>query len=66
MSVYISAPAPYPYLYSVGGPTGEVHAINASSGGFGEQVQQLLFVPENELKQPDQTGGAVSIFPLLF
>jgi carboxy-cis,cis-muconate cyclase len=36
-----------------------VHAIDPSSGGFGEKVQQILFVPEHELEQADKTRAAL-------
>ena len=58
-SGYISIPPPYNHVYSTGGPTGEVHAINASSGGFGEEVQQILLVPADELAQADKTSMAL-------
>jgi len=66
-SGYITAPPPYTHVYSVGGPTGEVHAINASSGGLGREIQQMLFVPENDLGQANKTGAAlVSVFLILY
>jgi carboxy-cis,cis-muconate cyclase len=67
ISGYIAIPPPSHYLYSVGGPTGEVHIINASSGGVGQEVQQVLFVPEDDLEQADKTPGAlVSFFPIIY
>lgn len=63
---YISVPPPYTHVYSVGGPTGEVHAINASSGGLGREIQQVLFVPESDLGQANKTATAlVSAFLVL-
>ena len=65
-SSYISIPPPYTHLYSAGGPTGEVHAVDPSSGGFGEKVQQILFVPDDELLQADKSRTAlVSHFVVL-
>ena len=58
-SSYISLPAPYTHLYSAGGPTGEVHVIDPDSGGFGEKVQQLLFVRDSELEEADKTRVAL-------
>jgi hypothetical protein len=58
-SSYISIPPPYTHLYSAGGPTGEVHAVDPSSGGFGEKIQQILFVPDDELLQADKSRVAL-------
>ncbi|KAF9256248.1 hypothetical protein L218DRAFT_1081450 [Marasmius fiardii PR-910] len=58
-SSYISLPPPFTHLYSVGGPTGEVHAVNSSHGGFGDKLQQILFVPEDELEDADKTSVAL-------
>jgi hypothetical protein len=58
-SSYISIPPPYTHLYSAGGPTGEVHAVDPLTGGFGEKVQQILFVPDEELLQADKSRAAL-------
>ena len=58
-SSYITLPPPYSRAYSVGGPTGEVHLIDPNTGGFGDQLQQVLFVPENELANADKTRVAL-------
>jgi hypothetical protein len=58
-SSYISVPPPYIHLYSAGGPTGEIHVIDPSSGGFGEKLQQILFIPEDELKYADKSRVAL-------
>ncbi|THH18830.1 hypothetical protein EW146_g2239 [Bondarzewia mesenterica] len=58
-SSYISLPPPYKHLYSAGGPTGEVHLVDESTGGFAERVQQFLFVPEDELDAADKTRVAL-------
>jgi len=58
-SSYISVPPPYIHLYSAGGPTGEIHVIDPSSGGFGEKLQQILFIPEDELKDADKSRVAL-------
>ena len=58
-SSYISLPPPYTHFYSAGGPTGEVHLVDPLTGGFGEKVQQVLFVPENELEEADKTRVAL-------
>ncbi|KAF9269820.1 putative isomerase YbhE [Marasmius fiardii PR-910] len=58
-SSYITLPPPYTHIYSAGGPTGEVHAVDLSHGGFGDKLQQVLFIPENELEQADKTRVAL-------
>ena len=58
-SSYIILPPPYSRAYSVGGPSGEVHLIDPSTGGFGDQLQRVLFVPENELPNADKTKVAL-------
>ena len=58
-SSYITLPPPYSRAYSVGGPTGEVHLIDPDTGGFGEKLQQVLFVPESELEATDKTRVAL-------
>ncbi|KAG7095235.1 hypothetical protein E1B28_006009 [Marasmius oreades] len=58
-SSYIILPPPYTHIYSAGGPTGEVHTVDSSHGGFGAKLQQLLFVSENELEQADKTRVAL-------
>ncbi|GHJ87651.1 hypothetical protein NliqN6_4053 [Naganishia liquefaciens] len=49
------------HIYSIGGPTGEVHARpNASSlTGFGEKLQEVLFVPQDQLEGWDKTNKAL-------
>ncbi|KAF9552352.1 putative isomerase YbhE [Agrocybe pediades] len=58
-SSYLTIPAPYTHVYSVGGPTGESHLIDPDTGGFGEKVQEILFVPEHELEKADKTRVAL-------
>jgi len=58
-SSYTILPPPYTHIYSAGGPTGEIHAIDPSTGGFGEKIQQFLFVPEDELEKADKTRVAL-------
>ncbi|TFK19601.1 3-carboxy-cis,cis-mucoante lactonizing enzyme [Coprinopsis marcescibilis] len=58
-SSYINIPPPYDYIYSAGGPTGEVHEWDPTTGGFGRKVQQFLFVPEEELDKADKTRVAL-------
>ncbi|KAJ9102495.1 hypothetical protein QFC21_002895 [Naganishia friedmannii] len=50
------------HIYSIGGPTGEVHVKpNATSvTGFGEKVQDVLFVPAEELEGWDKTNKALT------
>ncbi|KAF5349045.1 hypothetical protein D9758_012701 [Tetrapyrgos nigripes] len=58
-SSYINVPPPFTHIYSAGGPTGEVHAIDSAIRGFGEKIQQFLFVPEDELEAADKTRIAL-------
>ncbi|KAG6892762.1 hypothetical protein C0992_012645, partial [Termitomyces sp. T32_za158] len=58
-SSYITIPPPFTHAYSAGGPTGEVHALDAASGALREKVQQLLFVPPDELERADKTRVAL-------
>jgi carboxy-cis,cis-muconate cyclase len=58
-SSYVSIPPPYTHVYSAGGPTGEVHVIDPTSGGFGEKVQQILFVKEEDLDGADKSPVAL-------
>ncbi|KAK4691747.1 hypothetical protein P7C70_g9278, partial [Phenoliferia sp. Uapishka_3] len=46
-------------IYSAGGPTGEVHSIDEKTGGFGEKLQELLYVPKDELESADKTRVAL-------
>lgn len=48
-----------PRIYSAGGPTGEVHAVDPETGGFGAKLQELLYVPADELEQADKTRVAL-------
>ncbi|KAL0958781.1 hypothetical protein HGRIS_014102 [Hohenbuehelia grisea] len=58
-SSYITIPPPFRHVYSAGGPTGEVHNIDESTGGFGKKVDQLLFVSPHELPTADKTRVAL-------
>jgi carboxy-cis,cis-muconate cyclase len=70
-SSYITIPPPYNFIYSVGGPTGEVHAFNTgispvhseqypnSPSLFGLKVQDILFVPPEDLEKADKTRVAL-------
>ncbi|KXN81587.1 Muconate cycloisomerase 1 [Leucoagaricus sp. SymC.cos] len=58
-SSYIDIPAPFTHTYSVGGPTGEVHSIDETTGGFGKKTQEILFVPEADLPFADKTRVAL-------
>jgi carboxy-cis,cis-muconate cyclase len=46
-------------VYSAGGPTGEVHAIDGATGGFGRKLQELLFVQSEELSSVDKSRKAL-------
>ncbi|KAF8154564.1 Lactonase, 7-bladed beta-propeller-domain-containing protein [Crassisporium funariophilum] len=58
-SSYITVPPPFSRIYSAGGPTGEVHLVDPSTGGFDKKIQQILFVPESELATADKTRVAL-------
>ncbi|KAK4057716.1 hypothetical protein OIO90_001364 [Microbotryomycetes sp. JL221] len=58
-SSYIQVSSRLPRIYSAGGPTGEVHAIDPETGGFGTKLQQLLYVDQNKLEQADKTRVAL-------
>lgn len=45
-------------IYSAGGPTAEVHDFS-TEGGFGSKLQQLAFVPDNDLADTDKTRKAL-------
>jgi hypothetical protein len=60
------------YIYSIGGPTGEVHAAPSSSlnsgsesksgevdNGFGKKIQQMVYVPEDMLGGWEKTNKAL-------
>jgi len=64
-SSYITIPPPFTHIYSAGGPTGEVHALDPVSGGFGDKLQQVLFVAEDELDAADKTRVALVCFSSL-
>lgn len=65
-SSYITIPPPYTHAYSAGGPTGEAHAVDPVTGGYGPKVQQILFVPEDELKLADKTRVALVNFQHIY
>lgn len=46
------------YAYSIGGPSGEVHALSEERG-FGAKVQELLYVPPDDLADADKTRKAL-------
>lgn len=46
------------YAFSAGGPTAHIHAIS-ENGGIGEQIDELLFIPEQEIPNVDKTRNAV-------
>ncbi|KAG5637299.1 hypothetical protein H0H81_005042 [Sphagnurus paluster] len=59
-SSYINIPPPYTHEYSAGGPTGEVHVLDPATGAFGEKIQQILVVPEDELENADKGPAALT------
>ncbi|KIK57512.1 hypothetical protein GYMLUDRAFT_172607 [Collybiopsis luxurians FD-317 M1] len=59
VSSYITLPPPYTHVYSMGGPTGEAHLVSPDSGSFAEKVQEVLFVPPEQLAEADKTRKAL-------
>jgi carboxy-cis,cis-muconate cyclase len=55
----VNIPPPFKFIYSVGGPTGEVHRIDENSGGFGEKVEEIFFVDKKDLEAADRTRAAL-------
>lgn len=58
-SSYVTIPPPYTHAYSVGGPAGEVHVLDPTTGAFGEKIQEVLFIPPEQLEQADKTRVAL-------
>lgn len=58
-SSYIQVSPTQSRIYSAGGPTGEVHEVDAETGGFGTKLQELLYVPPGELDEADKTRVAL-------
>ncbi|KAF8323312.1 3-carboxy-cis,cis-mucoante lactonizing enzyme [Clavulina sp. PMI_390] len=46
------------HTYSIGGPSGEVHALR-SDAGYGDKVQEVLYVSPEEFKTTDKTRKAL-------
>lgn len=46
-------------LYSVGGPTGEVHRLDKENGSIEEKIQEILFVPQSDVINEDKTRKAL-------
>ncbi|KAJ3982433.1 hypothetical protein F5890DRAFT_369407 [Lentinula detonsa] len=59
VSSYITLPPPYTHIYSMGGPTGEVHLRSPQTGSFAEKVQEVLFVPSDRLADADKSRKAL-------
>jgi len=57
VSSYISSK--YSLLFSVGGPTGELHQLNPHTGAIQEKLQELLFVPKEALQHEDKSRNAL-------
>lgn len=58
-SSYIQVSPDSSYVYSAGGPTGEVHAVEIATGGFGTKLQELLYVDKDKLATEDKTRVAL-------
>ncbi|KNE92283.1 hypothetical protein, variant [Puccinia striiformis f. sp. tritici PST-78] len=60
VSSYI--PSKHGLLFSVGGPTGEIHQLNQDTGAIEEKLQELLFVvPAEALHNEDKSRKALSV-----
>ncbi|KNZ48897.1 hypothetical protein VP01_533g5 [Puccinia sorghi] len=46
-------------LFSVGGPTGEIHRLNPDTGAIEQKLQELLFVPNEALRHEDKSRKAL-------
>jgi len=57
VSSYISSK--HSLLFSVGGPTGELHQLNPHTGAIQEKLQELLFVPKEALQHEDKSRNAL-------
>ncbi|KAI5886634.1 uncharacterized protein SCHCODRAFT_02642233 [Schizophyllum commune H4-8] len=57
--IALTPPSNGQHIYSMGGPTGEVHTVDPETGGFGQKVQEVLFVEEGELEKADKTRKAL-------
>ncbi|KAF8981859.1 hypothetical protein BDQ17DRAFT_1379309 [Cyathus striatus] len=57
-SSYIFIPPPFTHVYSTGGPTGEVHLLDAN-GAIGDKIQEILFIPPEQLEAADKTRVAL-------
>ncbi|KAF8656646.1 hypothetical protein AX16_002451 [Volvariella volvacea WC 439] len=58
-SSYITVPPPYTHMYSMGGPTGEAHFIDRTTGAISDKLQEVLFVPPDQLAKADKTRIAL-------
>ncbi|KAK0203127.1 Lactonase, 7-bladed beta-propeller-domain-containing protein [Desarmillaria ectypa] len=47
------------HAYSMGGPSGEVHDLDPTSGVWGQKIQEILFVEPHELEEADKTPKAL-------
>ena len=57
--IALTPPSNGQHIYSMGGPTGEVHVVDPETGGFGQKVQEVLFVEDEELENADKTRKAL-------
>jgi carboxy-cis,cis-muconate cyclase len=51
-------------LFSVGGPTGEIHRLNPETGAIEEKLQEILFVPKDALENEDKSRKALVSFSI--
>lgn len=60
-SIPVPISGPAEYLYSAGGPTGEIHSLDSQSGALVDKVQEIIFLKggEEELKAADKTRKAL-------
>lgn len=58
---YNVEPGPSHFLYSAGGPTGEVHLIDQTTGAIQEKVQEIIFLREGEAALPKADKTRVAL-----
>lgn len=58
-SSYLHLSPKFPVIYSAGGPTGEVHAIDTVTGGFGQKLQEMVYMDKADLAKADKTRVAL-------
>ena len=55
----MNIPPPHRFIYSAGGPSGEVHRVDENTGGFGEKVEEIFIFEEKDIEKADKTRAAL-------